>query len=265
MNSVSVVGCGWLGFPLAKAFVQKGWMVAGTTTRTEKLELLWAQTIAPYLLDLRKQEDLPQAVFTAELVIVNIPPGRTEDVEDRHPSEMKHLLKHLSTKQKVILITSTSVYPDTGEIMTEEKELIPEKGSGKALQQVEEMFRDKLGNSLTILRPGGLIGGDRMPGRFLAGKRDLKDPDVPVNLVHREDLIKAIFWLVENGLWGTIYNVCCPIHPLRKEFYELAASGAGLALPEFSTVTTGRWKEISTERLLNTGFQYNYSSPIEAI
>ena len=34
---IAVVGCGWLGFPLAKNFVELGNTVIGTTTSSEKL------------------------------------------------------------------------------------------------------------------------------------------------------------------------------------------------------------------------------------
>ena len=37
---VSILGCGWLGLPLAKALIGEGYTVKGSTTTPAKLNLL---------------------------------------------------------------------------------------------------------------------------------------------------------------------------------------------------------------------------------
>ena len=39
-NKIGIIGCGWLGLPLAKEFVSNNYKVKGSTTTKEKLEIL---------------------------------------------------------------------------------------------------------------------------------------------------------------------------------------------------------------------------------
>ena len=47
MTKISILGCGWLGFPLAKALLSKGLSVKGSTTSSEKLATLEKAGITP--------------------------------------------------------------------------------------------------------------------------------------------------------------------------------------------------------------------------
>ncbi|RYE24983.1 MAG: SDR family NAD(P)-dependent oxidoreductase, partial [Sphingobacteriaceae bacterium] len=49
-KKISILGCGWLGLPLAKLLVAKGWQVKGSTTTFEKLNLLQEAGIEPFLI-----------------------------------------------------------------------------------------------------------------------------------------------------------------------------------------------------------------------
>lgn len=51
---VSILGCGWLGFPLAKKLIEIGFEVKGSTTTENKLAVLKSNKIAPYLLSFLK-------------------------------------------------------------------------------------------------------------------------------------------------------------------------------------------------------------------
>ena len=52
MKQISILGCGWLGFPLAKSLLQKGYMVSGSTTSVEKISVLENAGITPFLIEL---------------------------------------------------------------------------------------------------------------------------------------------------------------------------------------------------------------------
>ena len=51
-RTVAVLGCGWLGLPLAKALLAAGYQVAGTTTSPEQVPVLTAAGIEAHLLRL---------------------------------------------------------------------------------------------------------------------------------------------------------------------------------------------------------------------
>ncbi len=82
-KSISILGCGWLGLPLAGLFVQQGYRVKGSVTSEEKLEALFEKGILPYQLTISDQEincsDL-QGFLESEILVINFPPSRRPDI-----------------------------------------------------------------------------------------------------------------------------------------------------------------------------------------
>ena len=49
---ISILGCGWHGKALAVDLIEKGIFIKGSTTTTEKMALLKADGISPYIINL---------------------------------------------------------------------------------------------------------------------------------------------------------------------------------------------------------------------
>jgi 3-hydroxyisobutyrate dehydrogenase-like beta-hydroxyacid dehydrogenase len=49
---ISILGCGWLGLPLAKSLLAKSYEVKGSTTSENKLEVLINAGILPFQIQL---------------------------------------------------------------------------------------------------------------------------------------------------------------------------------------------------------------------
>lgn len=268
LKRVSILGCGWLGLSLALDLKLKGVHIKGSTTTKKKLKLLTAHGITPFLLDLRIEntEIYTQFLLLSEVIIINIPPGRTDNVIETYRARIHRILPYISVDQKVIFISSTSVYPNTNSEVSEIQEPIPEKTSGKAILIVENMLRKSLGNRLTIIRLSGLVGDDRLPGRFLANKKGLKNGNAPVNIIHRDDCIGLIVAVIEKEAWGEIINGCADKHPLRRDYYTLAAKKIGLVPPEFLEEENVNYKIISnakSKKLLE--YSYVHPDPLELV
>jgi nucleoside-diphosphate-sugar epimerase len=225
-KTISILGCGWLGVPLAKRLIQKGLSVKGSVTSEEKFELLQKAGIEPFRIVVSDTEVIMDdpAFFRADVLIISIPPKRIDDIELVFPSQIRRLIPFIlnSGIQKVIFISSTSVYPDKNQIAREEDFLVPDKASGRALVEAEDLFREIAEFKTTIIRFGGLIGEDRNPGRFLM-KSSKPIEDAPVNLIHQDDCIEIISSIIDRDLWGETLNACCPEHPMKKDFYQRAA------------------------------------------
>lgn len=268
-KKISILGCGWLGLPLARFLLSKNYEVRGSTLHEEKLDELKRMGIRSYRIELSPElnTDFSAEFFQSEILIVNFPPKRRPDIETYHPKQVESLIKAIngSPIKKVLFVSSTSVYPNLNRVVTEKDTSPAEKGSGKALLQVEQMFRDCTQFETTILRLGGLIGYDRNPGRFLAGKKNLKDGNAPVNLIHLDDCIGIIHQIVEGNHWGETFNASCPDHPTRKEFYEEAARIGKFELPEFDQEKQN-YKIISSEKLIKkTGYKFKYKNPLDTL
>lgn len=264
--SISILGCGWLGVPLAKHFIQRGWPVKGSVTSADKFDLLRHGGIIPFRVVVSDTEvimDDPD-FFHADVLIISIPPARTEDVEQVFPSQIRRLIPFIqySGIQKVIFISSTSVYPEQNQVATEEDQQTPDKASGRALREAENLMREQSSFQTTIIRFGGLIGINRNPARFLL-KSSQPIEDAPVNLIHQDDCIEIITGIIEQGVWGETLNACCPEHPMKKDFYSKAALQTGYAVPEMSEQSKA-YKIVDSSKLIRRlNYEFIYPNPMD--
>lgn len=253
-----IVGCGWLGQKLAEELVQEGNEVHGTTRSIEKLAELDRKGIKGHLLSLDSLEKEADWFAKLNVLVLNIPPSQV----DNYVSGMKAICAQLNPSTHVILISSTSVYPDLNDVVNEDSRSDGENRNGPIVRETEVALMDLLGDRLTILRMAGLIGGDRNPVKYFSG-RMVKNGASPVNLVHREDCIGVIRRVVECSCWAEIINVCATDHPTRKDYYEEAARKLGLSAPQFDTEKKS-FKIVDnskSKKLLN--YHYKFDSPFD--
>ena len=78
MRTVSILGVGWLGLPLARKLISSGYKVKGSVTSTEKMETLQQKAIWPFQViaspDGLFVNDL--SFFDTDILIIAIPPRR---------------------------------------------------------------------------------------------------------------------------------------------------------------------------------------------
>lgn len=267
-KQISILGCGWLGLPLAKFLVEKNFKVNGSTTNPSKLDFLHNKGIKSFLINLNPGLNNAGKFFNAETLIINIPPPRVDNKVEYHRKQIEAVLNEVkkSALKNVIFVSSTSVYGNPDKIITEESELNPESDSGKALVEAESLLTSQKNINVTVLRFGGLIGYERNPGKFLAGRKDLKDGTAPVNLIHRDDCISIIYNIIIQNIWGEIFNACMPVHPTKKEFYSAAARKLDLILPQFSEDSASKGKEIDPKKLIGMlNYKFTYRNPMDTL
>ncbi len=263
---VSILGCGWLGLPLAEFLISKGFSVKGSTTSRDKLNVLSSKNIDPFLLDLNPAitGNRINDFFNSEILIIDIPPGGKDDKINYHPKQVESIIKEIekSSVTKVIFISSTSVYGNENREVTEDDELHPEKESGKALKIVEEMLFAAGSFKKTVIRFAGLIDKDRNPVRFFVGRNSISGGNIPVNLIHREDCIGIIYQVITRNAWNEIFNACSDHHPAKKEFYTAAAEKLHLPAPGFIDSDDG-YKIVKSDKLKELlGYEFIHPDPL---
>ncbi|SFD48177.1 Nucleoside-diphosphate-sugar epimerase [Chitinophaga sp. CF118] len=271
METISILGCGWLGLPLAEHLFREGLSVKGSVSHPQKVELLRQKGILPYEIQITDTEitgdDIP-GFLASDILIINFPPARREDIVTYHTAQMTLLIDAIkkSSVRYVLFVSSTSVYPELNREITEADQFEPSKGSGKALIAVEQMLQSQTGFQTTILRFAGLIGYDRQPGRFLAGKTNVENGESPINVIHQDDCIALITEIIRQGAWNEVFNACSDIHPTRKEFYTLAAEKIGLVLPDFAPSGSNQFKIINSDKIKHRlGYSFKYPNPLETL
>ncbi|MGD1894977.1 MAG: SDR family oxidoreductase [Cyclobacteriaceae bacterium] len=272
-TSVSILGCGWLGFPLAKALVSAGYRVRGSTTSSEKLSMLEQGGIEPYLITLNPtlKESANASFFSSEIMVINIPPGRKrENVESFYTTQIREILSQQPT-ERLIFISSTSVYPDCNQEVQETDSLALRaadktlKASGKALLMAEDLVRN-YSPQATIVRFCGLMGPDRHPGRFLAGRKLPSSGQAPINFIHLGDCIAILKLIVQEEKWGELFNACADSHPTKEKFYTLAAEKLALDPPKFSAEATPSYKKVNNDKLKqHLGYTFIFPDPTQAL
>lgn len=263
-KAISILGCGWLGFPLAEKLIEQGFSVKGSTTSQEKIPTFLLTGITPFLIQLNEKKltgEITPFLAHSPLLIIAIPPGLRKEPKENFVQKITLLLPYLekSSIKNLIFISSTSVYNDDENFpkITAESTLNGTSEAAKQLISVEQLLQKNKNFKTTILRFGGLIGEDRHPITFLSGRANIKNPKAPINLIHRTDCIKIIIEIIKQEAWSETFNAAFPSHPSKEKYYTEKAEKRQLPMPLFEEDVVSKGKIINAEKLKNhLGFTF---------
>lgn len=203
MKTWGILGLGWLGSTLQQTLEAQGQPTWGT--HRAECDLLTG----------------PLPTKSCDVLFLNTPP-----LKALAPSAFADKIATTSAA-RIIFISSTSVFGEGQLHVTEADTPRPDSPNGQWLLATEEALRARLTERLSIIRPGGLIGGERHPIRSLAGKTGI--PDGVVNLIHRTDLVGLIL----EAPRAPVINAVAPFHPLKSAYYGAWAQKLNLPAPQF--------------------------------
>lgn len=247
-QKISILGCGWLGLPLAIQLIKDGFDVNGSTTTPAKMEELQSSRINPYLIDLNKRDHPLTEFLNAEILVVAI---TSKSIDD-----FKYLIEQIvaSNCKKVIFISSTSVYPSNNGVVNEETPV-----KDVALAHIEQLFLSTPEIKTTVIRFAGLCGYDRKPGNFFPEGRIIDHPGGFVNFIHRDDCIRIIQKIIAADTWNQIFNGCTDTHPTRRQFYTAQMLKVGRKNPVFNEDASNEYKIVDNKKLkFMLHFTYKY-------
>jgi nucleoside-diphosphate-sugar epimerase len=255
-KNIGIIGCGWLGLPLAISLISNGYKIHGSTTSEEKVETLKKEGIIPFLIALSENNiegSIADFLKGIEILVINVPPKLRGPSKENYVKKMQLLhteMKRANVK-KVIFISSTSVYGDIEGEVTEETVPIPSTASGKQLLSSEYIFSADSSLKTTIIRFGGLIGPNRHPITILSGKQGLSNGNSPINLIHLNDCIQIIEDVISHSWWNQLFNGVYPDHPTKQHYYTLIAAKKGLQAPDYKIDKLKKGKLIRSKSLIN--------------
>jgi nucleoside-diphosphate-sugar epimerase len=237
MNTICMIGTGWLGLPIGKELAERGFRVVGTTTREARIPELREHGVHPYIY--RLGDPHPPA---ASIYVVTVPPGKTGG----YLAALRTTVEGMTPKANILFISTTSVYTGRPDIFPE-SQVVPGKPAPEdahrtskhssipisELIEAEGTVWDEKRKRHTIVRCGGLVGPGREPGRFLAGRKNVPDPDAPANISPLQDVVDLVISIILEGQWGKVVNAVDRNRPTRREYYTQAALDLGLEPPEF--------------------------------
>jgi len=260
---ISILGCGWLGLPLGKYWHDAGHTVMGSTTREEQLPLLNQAGITPFIISLDSNGingNIAEFLGESEVLLIAIPPGIRKNPTTDFAEKIQHLIPYLeqSRLQKLIFISSTSVYGEhQGEV---DEAIIPEPDSenGRQLWNTEQLLHALKHPKVCVLRLGGLLGPDRHPVTFLSERTGLSVPLAPVNLIQQQEVIEVIDFLLHLEVLPQTVNAVYPLHPKKQTYYHQEAQKRGLQPPGYdeSDISTG--KTVHDKVLDKLGYRFKH-------
>src|SRR5690606_19460510 len=101
MKKISILGAGWLGSPLALQLKANGHQVKVSTTRTEKHLFFKETNIDDFLISIgdTANNGIDQLNAETDLLIITVPPGRTQNVEKNYVDKIKYVLPFIEKPQ----------------------------------------------------------------------------------------------------------------------------------------------------------------------
>ncbi|WP_428355032.1 NAD(P)H-binding protein [Methyloprofundus sp.] len=240
IKTLSILGSGWLGLPLARYFLNIGFQVNASTRSAARFPELKAAGVQPFVIDIDRLDAAAAKFLQANILIINITSKNLASF-----SQLISLIEQ-SSIEKVLFVSSTSVYANLNKVVTENEGAELKQSP---LWQIENSFRNNLHFSTTVIRLSGLIGYSRHPGRFFRQGKVVDQPEAPVNLIHRDDCIGIISAIIAQDIWGEVFNACADTHPGKREFYTYARKLLDLSPPEFAENTENTYKIVSNEKV----------------
>lgn len=253
MKKITIIGLGWLGLPLAEKLQQQGWQVQGTKrTPTESS----VKCVAFELTDFH-METLPSDLLDCDTLFINLPPSTCSPTQ--YDSGIKRLVSAaiLQNVAHILFISSTSVLPMKSGDFDESTEIPPENWLGNL-----EKWLLSQSVHVDVLRLAGLVGKQRHPVFHLAGKSNLSGAEQPVNLVHLNDCLSAIYLLLSKPNGQRLFHLCAPHHPSKQAYYSEMARRLSLAPLHFSDENQPLVRKIVAEKICTIlDFCYQHPDP----
>ncbi len=233
-GSCLIFGCGYLGRCVAEKWLKQGRRVFAVTRGGSILPAGVERIVGDVV-----QPETLKALPSVDTVLYAIGFDRTAGPSMRavYVDGLANVLTHLPQPKRFVYVSSSSVYGQTDGVWIDESAPTkPAEESGRIVLEAESLLLAKLASTI-ILRFSGIYG----PGRLLRrqtiekGEPIVGDADKWLNLIHRDDGVRAVLAAETRGTPGCVYNVCDD-HPVRRRyFYTTLARVLGAAPPMFVT------------------------------
>lgn len=248
-EKVGILGCGWLGYRLAR-YLSDDFEIHTTVTTEGKIELLNNEGFHPEIADFeglpRETDKRPwEKLSFIDHIIITVPlfsKRISQDVLDRRIRNLSTFLAHY--RGTLILMSSIGVYKERAGEVTEE--LLPAESCGGE-KEVRQLFKQA-----TILRLGGLMGDDRLLSRY-----KVSETDTAVNHIHFYDICRIVGLLITRSITAKVYNVAAPQHPSKREVIH-----AQMAVISGTSSAPIPGKIVVSQKIVNElDYQFIYPDP----
>lgn len=258
-----VIGCGFLGLPLALRWQNQGDSVFATTRNKQRSLEFSDIGLHPLILDTTDPvslEQLQQQSFDTVVVAVGMDRSRYDSVHHVYVGGLENVLKNLSEDiGQLIYVSSTGVYGDFGgEWVDESSPTDPQRDGGKACLEAEQLLQSsRFSDRATVLRMSGLYGNERVPTKSAVESKQWNKLSATgyLNLIHVDDAVSAVCIAADQNLVGETFLVSDSNPTLRREYYQFLADKFELGpIPWANVAPDPNSRGSSSKRISNRKF-----------
>ena len=213
MKKIGILGCGWLGFRIAKYFASTNEIFA-TTTSDDKVKTLPGKGFQTFKIDFDADEfRKPNEIWNnLDVIIITIPFPKSADfkVLKKRFENLSSFLKDF--EKPIFLMSSIGIYPQIEQEITENN--LDESLLNLNIFGIENLMKKNF-SQINILRLGGLMGDDRYLNKY-----KIKEPQQIVNHIHFEDISRIVEKMISENLQSNTYNLVAPLHPTKQQVVD---------------------------------------------
>ena len=274
-----IVGCGYVGLPLAHELFKQGHQVFGMRRSPSADEKLKAAGIVPLPADITKPESLARLPRDFDWVVncAASGGGDAEAYRQLYLQGTRNLIEWLALGSvgatRIVYTSSTGVYGQIdGSVVDETSPTEPPVETAKVLVETEKVLLAAARDNnfpAVVLRVAGIYGPDRgyLLKQYLKNEARIEGGGGRfLNMIHRDDLIGVIIAALRSGRAGEIYNAVDdePVSQLR--FFQWLAGKLGRELPPAAPedAEANRKRGVTNKRVSNRklkmdlGYQFKY-------
>jgi nucleoside-diphosphate-sugar epimerase len=237
-----ILGCGYFGQRLAKAWLEDGHEVHAITRSHSKAIALQTEGLRPHVVNWYDPESWPSIDSQWDVILVSVSHAPVAGIEpsQTHSLGLDNFFRSVRPQfRKLIYLSTTGVFEacDDGRWLSEESPVAPNRPGSIAALAAERWLEKKIPrDQLVVLRAAGIYGPERVPrlDDLRQGQPLSNDPDSFLNLIHVDDLVQiAIRFSVPKSPSG-LFCVADGRPVLRRDYYRFIADYLGFPSPTFS-------------------------------
>jgi nucleoside-diphosphate-sugar epimerase len=269
-----IIGCQYTGLAAARFWKRQGHFVTVTTTREARVAELAAEFDKVIVMRGSDAETMQSVLPEQDAVLMSVAGGMIEkdgkvvmDADaytDTYLGTAKNLVEALKNAPSVKHITfpgSTSAYGDGfgKDLVTEDDSVNPMSIFQSVYVDTEKVLlsAETETRKVCILRTGNIYGiGRELKNQAvaMAGKTIPLDGEAGVMIIHRDDVVRAADFALQNSLGG-IYNLVNDVRDSKQEFFGKICERENLERITWLPFGKGV-KNASNEKIKRAGFTF---------
>lgn len=249
-----IIGCGYIGLPLALRLREEGHAVSGWVHSQATAESLAPHHFQRVIVGSIADETAWDSVDDKFDFVIHCASSSRGGEEAYREVFLRGaaLMGERQPGARRILVSSTSVYGQTsGEIVTEESPAEPTAATSRILREAE---RGALASGTIVVRSAGIYGPGRavLFEKFRRGEAVIEgDGSRWINQIHRDDLVGVLAHLIKAGVPGEIYNASDDMPVMQRDYYAWCAEFLRQPMPPHGFADPNRKRGLTNKRISN--------------